>query len=127
MKISELYKKILDIAVSEFKAVVESGQILYSQSEEPWKLRLYLYDDSFIDIYYSVKGKYSYHWDRRLTSNKIYRHDNAPHGKWRNVPTFPKHFHNGSEDVVVSSNIDDNPELAVKEFLRFVADRLLKG
>ena len=59
MKISELYKKILDIAVSEFKAVVESGQILYSQSEEPWKLRLYLYDDSFIDIYYSVKGKYS--------------------------------------------------------------------
>ncbi len=126
MKISELYKKILDIAVSEFKAVVESGQILYSQSEEPWKLRLYLYDDSFIDIYYSVKGKYSYHWDRRLTSNKIYRHDNAPHKKWRDVPTFPKHFHNGSEDVVVSSNIDDNPELAVKEFLRFVAGRLLK-
>jgi hypothetical protein len=127
MKISELYKKILDIAVSEFKAVVESGQILYSQSEEPWKLRLYLYDDSFIDIYYSVKGKYSYHWDRRLTSNKIYRHDNAPHERWRDVPTFPKHFHNGSEDVVVSSNIDDNPELAVKEFLKFVAGRLLKG
>lgn len=126
MKISELYKKILDIAVSEFKAVVESGQILYSQSEEPWKLRLYLYDDSFIDIYYSIWGKYSYHWDRRLTSNKIYRHDNAPHEKWRDVPTFPKHFHNGSEDVVVSSNIDDNPELAVKEFLRFVAGRLLK-
>ncbi len=78
MKISELYKKILDI------------------------------------------------WDRRLTSNKIYRHDIAPHEKWRDVPTFPKHFHNGSEDVVVSSNIDDNPELAVKEFLRFVAGRLLK-
>jgi len=126
MKISELYKKLLDIAVSEFKAVVESGQILYSQSGEPWKLRLYLYDDSFIDIYYSIKGKYSYHWDRRLTSNKIYRHDNAPHEKWKELPTFPKHFHNGSEDTVVSSDIDDNPELAVRQFLKFAASRLLK-
>jgi hypothetical protein len=48
MKISELYKKILDISVFEFKAVIESGQILYSQSGEPWKLRLFLYDNSFI-------------------------------------------------------------------------------
>jgi hypothetical protein len=126
MKISELYKKILDIAVSEFKAVVESGQILYSQSEEPWKLRLFLYDNSFIDIYYSIRGKYSYHWDRRLTSNKIYRHDNAPHEKWKSLPTFPKHFHKGSEDIVVSSDINDNPELAVREFLKFAASSLLK-
>jgi hypothetical protein len=126
MKTSELYKKILDIAVSEFKVIIESGQVLYSQSGEPWKLRLYLYDNSFIDIYYSIRGKYSYHWDRRLTSNKIYRHDNAPHEKWKDLPTFPKHFHNGSEDTVVSSDIDDNPELAVRQFLKFAASRLLK-
>lgn len=126
MKISELYKKILDIAISEFKVIIESGQILYSQSGEPWKLRLYLYDNSFIDIYYSIQGKYSYHWDRRLTSNKIYRHDNAPHEKWKDLPTFPKHFHNGSEDFVVSSDIDDNPELAVRQFLKFASSRILK-
>jgi len=126
MKISELYKKILDISVFEFKAVIESGQILYSQSGEPWKLRLFLYDNSFIDIYYSIRGKYSYHWDRRLTSKKIYRHDNAPHEKWKALPTFPKHFHKGSEDIVVSSDINDNPELAVREFLKFAASSLLK-
>jgi hypothetical protein len=126
MKISELYKRLLNIAVSEFKAVVESGQILYSQSGEPWKLRLYLNDESFIDIYYSVRGKYSYHWDRRLTSNKIYRHDNAPHEKWKNVSTFPKHFHHGSEDIVITSHISDNPELALKEFLNFVSNHFKK-
>lgn len=125
-KISELYKKLLNIATSEFKTVVESGKILYSQSEEPWKLRLYLYDNSFTDIYYSIKGKYSYHWDRRLTSNKIYRHDNAPHEKWKDIPTFPKHFHNGSDDIVVSSHISDNPESALREFLRFVVVNIVK-
>jgi hypothetical protein len=125
-KILELYKKLLNIATTEFKTVIETGKILYSQSEEPWKLRLYLCDDSFIDIYYSIKGKYSYHWDRRLTTNKIYRHDNAPHEKWRDIPTFPKHFHNGSEDIVTSSHISDNPELALKEFLSFVVTHIVK-
>jgi hypothetical protein len=125
-KISELYKKLLNIATSEFKTVVDSGKILYSQSEEPWKLRLYMCDGSFMDIYYSTKDKYSYHWDRRLTSHKIYRHDNAPHKKWNDIPTFPKHFHNGSEEVVVSSHISDAPESALREFLRFVIKHIVK-
>ncbi len=78
-KILKLYSGLLDIATKEFGTIVESGEILYSQSKEPWKLRIYLYDSSFIDIYYSIKCKYSYHWDRRLTKNQIFRHDNAPH------------------------------------------------
>jgi hypothetical protein len=125
-KILELYTNLLNIATTEFRTVVESGKILYSQSKEPWKLRLYICDDSFIDIYYSVKGKYSYHRDRRFTFNKIYRHDNAPHKKWRNISTFPKHFHDSSEDIVVSSHISDFPELALREFLRFVVRHIVK-
>ncbi|MEW6087463.1 MAG: DUF6516 family protein [bacterium] len=92
------------------------------------KLRLYLYDNSFIDIYLSIKSnKYSYHWDRRLTVNKIFRHDNAPHQKWKHIETFPKHFHNGSEQTVLPSHISDNPELALKEFLNFVIKNIVKN
>ena len=125
-KILKLYNKLLKIAIDEFSAIIESGEIFYSHiTEEALKLRLYLYDESFIDIYYSVKGKYSYHWNRILTHNKIYRHDNAPHIKWKAISTFPKHFHNGSEDKVVSSFIPDDPELALRDFLRFILKKFI--
>ncbi len=126
-KILRLYKNLLDIAISEFKTIIESGEIFYSQSKEPWKLRLYLCDGSFTDIYFSVKGKYSYHWDRRLLNNKIYRHDNAPHQRWKDLSTFPKHFHNGSEEVVVPSHISDDPESALRDFLSFIVKHMIEG
>ena len=125
-KILKLYRNLLEVAVLEFKTVVESGEILYSQSNEPWKLRLYLCDSSLIDVHFSIRGKYSFHWDRRLTTNKIYRHDNAPHQRWKDIATFPKHFHNGSEDTVVPSHIPDNPELALREFLSFAVRHIAK-
>lgn len=125
MKILRLYKNLLDLASTEFKVVVESGEIFYTQSNEPWKLRLHLCDASFLDIYYSVNGKYSYHWDRRPEIDKIYRHDNAPHMKWKNVSSFPKHFHSGSENVVLPSHISDDPEQALREFLNFILKHIL--
>lgn len=126
-KILRLYRSLLEIAVTEFRAVVESGEILFSQSREPWKVRFYLCDGSIIDVYYSTQGKYSYHWDRRLAGREIYRHDNAPHLSWKDIPTFPKHFHDGSEDVVISSHIPDDPESALREFLQFAAKHIVKG
>lgn len=125
-KIFELYKFLLDIAVKEFGTVVESAEILNSQSNEPWKLRLYICDGSFIDVYYSVNNNYSFHWDRKLVDNTIYRHDNAPHKRWKDIPTFPKHFHFRSEENVIPSEISDNPELAMREFLRFVIEEIKK-
>lgn len=41
------------------------------------------------------------------------------------VETFPKHFHNGSEENVVESNISDEQE-AIREFLTFVREKLTK-
>lgn len=125
-EILSLYKKLLDIATADFSTTVESGEIFYSQSNEPWKLRLNICDGSFIDIYYSPKGKYSYHWDRRLSTGKIYRHDNAPHQKWGKLATFPRHFHNGSEEVVVASHIPEDPGLALREFLNFAIEIIIK-
>ena len=40
------------------------------------------------------------------------------------MKTFPKHFHDGSEENVVGSDISDEPEEAVREFLTFVRRKL---
>ena len=127
MEISSLYKSLLKIATTEFITIVVSGEVLYSQSNEPWKLRPNLCDGSFINIYYSPKGKYSYHWDRSYSKGGIFRHDNAPHQKWAKLATFPRHFHNGSEDVVVPSHIPEDPALALRDFLSFAIEIIVKN
>lgn len=71
-----------------------------------------------------MSGKYSYHWEQRLVKGLIYRHDNAPHSKWREIKTFPKHFHDGKEDNVKESNILDDPLSAVQYFLTFARGTL---
>src|SRR3990170_4223379 len=106
-EISSLYKNLLEIATSEFTNIVESGEVLYSQSNEAWKLRLNMCDGS-------------------LSTGKIYRHDNAPHSKWKQLDTFPSHFHNGSDDIVVSRHIPETPESALREFLNFAIDIIAK-
>jgi len=50
-----------------------------------------------------------------MVDGTIYRHDNAPHKGWKNVKTFPKHFHNGSEDNVTESTISEKPEEGLSE------------
>ena len=111
-----------DIAEIEFSDIVED--VIVDLNE----LRIMLVDASFIDVWFSLKlkGRYSYHWERRFIDGSIYRHDNAPHLRWKDISTFPKHFHNGSEDIVISSHISDNPELALKEFLGFVSKHVKK-
>ncbi len=72
-------------------------------------------------IWFSLKvaDRYSYHWERRTADNTLYRHDNAPDADWKHVSTYPKHFHNGSQGNVVGSNISDDPNEALREFLKF--------
>lgn len=86
------------------------------------ELRIFLNDGSFVDIWFSMKlqGRYSYHWERRAVDGTLYRHDNAPHLKWREISTFPKHYHDGTEDNVTASYINDDPEQAIREFLTFI-------
>ena len=90
------------------------------------ELRIILMDDSFIDVWYSLKlkGRYSYHWERKHIDGLIYRHDNAPHRKWQPVSTFPKHFHDGDEEQVIESNLDENPENGLRNFLHFVREKI---
>jgi hypothetical protein len=39
------------------------------------------------------------------------------HGR---VTTFPKHFHDGTEDNVVASYISSVPQQALREFCRYI-------
>ena len=125
MNISEIYENQLKIALTKFKDVIVSGAIAYSESGIPLKLRLDIADGSIVDLFYSVRGKFAYHWERRIVDGTIYRHDNAPHARWRHIRTFPKHFHDGSDDNAGESFISDNPLLAVEEFLIFVREKLV--
>ena len=88
-------------------------------------LRIILMDGSFVDIWFSLKlsSRYSYHWERHAIDGTIFRYDNAPHKRWQAVSTFPKHFHDASEDNVVKSHISEVPEEALREFFVFVRNQ----
>ena len=113
-------REIAEVEFSEF--VVEAF------SPDLNELRIILTDGSFVDLWFSLKlkGRYSYHWERKTVDGTIYRHDNAPHKRWRSVKTFPQHFHAGTEEHVMESHISEAPEEGLREFLAFVRDKLRK-
>lgn len=127
MDIFAVYRKQRTIALDEFADVVIDSQILMLSTGDPHKLRLSIVDGSLLDIFLSASGRYAYHWERRLiAAGDLYRHDNAPHERWRYVATFPKHFHDGSEENVTESHLNDTPEQALREVLTFVRTLLLR-
>ena len=113
--------RLKEIAEIEFAGIVDQ---VYSPDVN--ELRIILTDGSFVDLWFSLRleGQYSYHWERKALDGRIYRHDNAPHKRWRGVKTFPKHFHNGSEEQVIESFISDAPAEALRQFLAFIQDKL---
>jgi len=122
------YNALRKIAATEFADVVVSAQVLSLPTGDPLKLRLDLVDHSLLDVFLSSSGRYSYHWERRLiAAGDLYRHDNAPHDRWRHVATFPRHFHDGSEGNVVESYLDPNPEHAIRQVLAFVRQKLISS
>ncbi len=124
MDILEIYEKQIRYVRERFRDIVADSNVLYSESGVPSKLRLDIADGSVVDVFYSVRGKYSYHWERRLINGTIYRHDNAPHAKWAGIHTFPKHFHDGSDDETKESSISDDPLIEIEEFLKFVREKI---
>ena len=125
MAISATYEELRQIALAEFSEIVVFAEVQRLPTGDPRKLRLSLVDHSFIDIFISTTGRYSYHWGRTESSGSaIYRHDNAPHKAWSHISTFPKHFHNGSEKIVTASAISNQPAEAVREFCRFISEML---
>jgi hypothetical protein len=125
MSISETYEFLRETVLSEYADLVVRGDLLRLPSGEVLKLRLYLADESFVEVNVSATGRYSYHWERRLTGRSdIYRFDNAPHSRWQAVATYPNHFHNGAEDQVESSEISSEPMEAIRQVCAFIRAKL---
>jgi hypothetical protein len=86
------------------------------------KMRVLLADDSYIDVWVSHKlsGRFGFHWERRHLDGRIYRYDNFPDTNWSQVSTFPFHFHNGDQNVVVVAPFALTLEQGFREFMAFV-------
>ena len=113
-------ERLREIAEVEFSDLVTEAFVPDTNA-----LRIILTDGSFVDVWFSLQliDRYSYHWERRAIDGIVFRHDNAPHKRWQGIPTFPKHFHDGSEANVVESHLNDAPEEALREFLTFIRNR----
>lgn len=63
-----------------------------------------LYLREFVDVKTTiVREMYSYHYEN-ASKNLILRYDNTRHHKKLNLPNYPHHKHDSSEDNVISSN-----------------------
>jgi len=43
----------------------------------------------------------------------------------KKLRTFPKHFHDGREEIIEESELSDLPEEALRSFLQFARERLM--
>jgi hypothetical protein len=124
--LEELFNRIIDLIYAEFSDIVIDVHLRFSPSGSVERLRVFLTDGTFIDVWLSASGKYSYHWEQRHVRGFIHRHDNAPHSRWKKIKTFPKHFHDIKEDNVKESEIPDDPLSATNYFLSFARNFLKK-
>jgi spore cortex formation protein SpoVR/YcgB (stage V sporulation) len=91
------------------------------------KLRIISKDQSFIDVYLSqtIKDKFGFHWETKNKANQIFRYDNVPDKSWKNVTTFPFHFHNSSEQNVEASPFPLKLPEGFRAFMNFVGNKLI--
>src|SRR5262245_55396110 len=92
MDIWNVYESQAQLARERFSDIVAEAQVPYLAGGIALKLRLEIVDGSAVDVYLSVRGKYSYHWERRLLNASVYHHDNAPHKNWEMYRCSPNIF-----------------------------------
>lgn len=118
----KLYDKLKTIAEDEYKDIVTSTEILGKRTIGSAKLRIFLKDQTYLDVWLSTSRKYSYHWEQRAQRGTIYRHDNAP--DFSHIKTYPQHLHDGNEKNIQPSYIDINPIIAIKQILTIIKQKL---
>lgn len=116
------YQALKGIAESKYKDITISTEILGKHSLGSAKLRLFFKDQSYLDIWLSPSGKYSYHWEQRAQRGIIYRHDNAP--DFPHIKTYPKHLHDGEEKNIQPSHIHTNPLVAIEQILNIIRQKM---
>jgi len=108
-----------DIAESEF------SDIILDIIEKEDKIRIILKDKSFIDVYVSIKveDRFSFHWECK--DERIYRYDNFPDKKARNLKSFPFHFHEGSQDNIEEPWFSQDIEYGFRDFMKWIRTMLI--
>ncbi len=66
--VDELLERLRELAISLYPEIVIDAEIVYG------KLRIYLIDESFIDVWISrrLSNRYAIHWERRHIDGTIY-------------------------------------------------------
>lgn len=116
------YKALEDIARTDFSDIVKDTALIGGKSAQPNKLRIYLKEGSFLDVWLSDEDDYSFHWEQRAVRGLVHRWDNAPDHP--EIETFPHHFHDGKEGNVKSSGLNTESVGAFKEVLGFIRNTL---
>ncbi len=116
------YRTLEKIARTDFSDIVKDASLIGGRSAQPNKLRVYLIDGTFLDVWLSDENDYSYHWEQRAVRGLIHRWDNAPDHP--EIETFPHHFHNGKENNIQNSHLDIQVSGAFKEVLGFIKNKL---
>ena len=120
MTIEDIYLKLKDLIMERFPDIAVFIENVSG------KLRVHLIDGSYLDIWLSrrIPGRYAYHWEHRHVDGGLHRHDNRPHEHLKRLKTYPKHFHDGSEENIKESRISSNPIEAVMQFLGFIKRKI---
>lgn len=117
-----IYSKLEEIAEKEFGDIIKSTDFIGGKASAPNKLRIFFIDNSFLDVWLSKDGDYSYHWEHRAQRGLIHRWDNAPDHP--ELHTFPKHFHNSSDKDAKESELDEDYEKTIRDVLGFIQRKL---
>jgi len=114
------YVELVEIVETQFADIINAWVIRSN------KLRLFVIDGSYVDIWFSfrLQNRFAYHWERRSIDGSIYRLDNRPHADQTSLPGFPVHFHNGIDSKIERSPFSYEIEKAFIEFLRFMRSKL---
>jgi hypothetical protein len=87
--ISDRYRHIKTIVETKFSDIVMAAELILGVAGRIRKLRLYLIDNTFVDIWYSSDGSYSYHGEQRTIRNTTYRHDKLLMRNGETLRLFP--------------------------------------
>lgn len=117
---------MIDLHEIQHFVSVEYADIVVSSRIIEAKVRFYLIDGSLLDCWWSkmYAGRFAFHWDRTAADGSVFRLDNIPHKKWKDIATFPLHFHNGNRDEVIASEFPSDSVKALKAFMIFVRRKI---
>lgn len=108
-------EELANLCKVEFPILVEKVEVVDPRRK---RIRLTLFDGSFIDIHQNSNGRYSYHWE---WDGGFYRFNNAPH--FDEIETAPHHLHICKQEVL-SSQVRGVTEEDVRKVLKFVHQRV---